>query len=244
MPYFWILISLISFKMDTKAILNTEPIAMKDYLMGRFEPSEHPDFVRIPDQYSEKKGAFLRKEVLEAFIRMYEAALKDNITLTIVSATRNFDYQKAIWERKWSELKYKDKLNKQATTDQTKALTILRYSAMPGASRHHWGTDIDLCNLNSAYFNTKKGKRIYEWLQRYAGQYGFCQTYTSKKNSDRTGYNQEKWHWSYQPTSRVFTAEAAILLQDTDFTGFSGCETAPELQIVKKYILGINKDCF
>jgi len=101
--------------------------------------------------------------------------------------------------------------------ERERMYAILRWSALPGASRHHWGTDIDLCNLENNFFLTKSGKRIYEWLLKNAYLYGFCQTYTSLKEGERTGYNEEKWHWSYQPTSRVFTENASKILQDIDF---------------------------
>ncbi len=64
---------------------------------------------------------------------------------------------------------------------------------MPGA-RHHWGTDFDLNALNNAYFNTKDGKRIYDWLTQHAAEFGFCQPYTAKGGPDGRpiGYEEEK----------------------------------------------------
>ena len=79
-----------------------EPSFSTSYIMGQFDPADHPDFTIIPSQYTDRDSLYLRKDALEDFIKMYDAALQDNIKLVIRSATRNFDYQKIIWENKWN----------------------------------------------------------------------------------------------------------------------------------------------
>src|SRR5690606_18777562 len=137
----------------------------KEELLGKIDQSNHPDFVVIDRKYTNKDQIYLRKEAYEAFLQMYEAAKKDGITLTIVSATRNFNYQKKIWEDKWSGkvLVQGNDLSKTIQNDSLRSKTILLYSAMPGTSRHHWGTDIDLNDLNDAYFTNGYGKKVYDW---------------------------------------------------------------------------------
>ncbi len=217
------------------------------YLMGKFDPAKHPDFVRIAARYTDKKEAYLRKETYEAFEKMAEAAAKDKIQLKILSATRNFDRQKKIWEDKWlGRIKVEDGTNaaKSIKDSKKRALKILNYSAMPGSSRHHWGTDLDLNYLSDDYFSHGQGKQIYAWLQENAATYGFCQPYSDKKNG-RTGYNEEKWHWSYTPLSAGFTAAAkAKMTSEMVVGGFAGSETAPDIDIVRNYVLGINPNCF
>jgi zinc D-Ala-D-Ala carboxypeptidase len=231
---------------EQKVISIQEDTTSVTYLMGKFDPSKHPDFVKIAPKYSDKKEAFLRKETYEAFLKMAEAAEKDKIQLKILSATRNFDRQKKIWEDKWRGLvKVEDGTNvAKAIKDPTKrALKILNYSSMPGSSRHHWGTDLDLNYLSDDYFVNGQGKKIYAWLVANAATYGFCQPY-SDKSSGRTGYNEEKWHWSYMPLSAPFTAAAKAKLKNEMIVGgFEGSETAPDIDIVKKYVLGINTGC-
>ena len=75
-----------------------------------------------------------------------------------------------------------------------RARMILTYSSMPGTSRHHWGTDMDLNKDNNGYFATGEGLKVYEWLQAHAHEYGFCQPYTPKGPNRPEGYNEEKWH--------------------------------------------------
>lgn len=216
-----------------------------DYLMGKFDPAKHPDFVRVDPPYSDREGLYMRREAFEAFSTMRQAASGEGISLRIISAARSFDYQKGIWERKWTGERLVDGQNLSQTMPDPaeRAAKIMQYSAMPGASRHHWGTDIDINDLEPGYFESGKGKKEYDWLAAHAGEYGFCQVYCQKGDKRPTGYNEEAWHWSYLPLSQAFTAEAARVMKDTDIQGFKGAEAAVPLGVVKNYVLGINPEC-
>lgn len=206
-----------------------------DYLLGKFNPATHPNFVTVGKPYSDKPGMLMRKEAFEAFKLMHSAAEKDGVVLKIISSTRNFDRQKTIWEEKWS------RFAKDAPSAKARALKILEYSSMPGSSRHHWGTDIDLNDLNNPSFEQGgKFEKVYQWLSAHAHEYGFCQPYTPKRPS---GYFEEKWHWSYLPLSKSFLEQYEKNIQDADIKGFKGAETAVEIGIVKNYVLGINQAC-
>ncbi|MCS6973646.1 MAG: M15 family metallopeptidase [Cyclobacteriaceae bacterium] len=205
----------------------------KDYLLGRFDPSADARFVKPDDQYTTgaARSQYLRKETYAAFVSMAEAAKKDGVQLVIVSATRNFETQKIIWERKWND-------ESAIRNPADRARKILQYSSMPGTSRHHWGTDLDLNSLNNEYFASGEGRKVYQWLTTHAAQFGFCQPYTSK-STGRTGYEEEKWHWSYTPLSRPFLCEYEALIQIPDITGFAGSETAAELDVITNYVAGV-----
>ncbi|NUQ23625.1 MAG: M15 family metallopeptidase [Saprospiraceae bacterium] len=213
-----------------------------DYLMGRFDPAKHPDFALVAASFASREGMYLRKDTYEAFQRMHEAAKHDGINLLIISATRNFDYQKGLWEAKWTGRKQVDgqDLSKTIPDPKKRALKILEYSAMPGASRHHWGTDIDLNSLEDEHFLTGEGKKVYGWLVANAPAFGFCQPYSAGRT---TGYHEEKWHWSYTPVAAQLTQLAAEKLQDRMITGFAGAEAAPAIRVVENYVLGINPEC-
>ena len=217
-----------------------------DYCMGRFEPKSHSDFELIPIKYADREGMYLRTDVFAAFVKMFEAANKDGIKLQIRSATRNFTYQKGIWERKWTGatvLSDGTNVAKDLNTPKVKALKILEYSSMPGTSRHHWGTDIDLNSFSNSYFEKGVGKLLYDWMLKNATSYGFCQPYTAKGPSRPHGYNEEKWHWTYQPLGSKITVFAKENLKNQMISGFQGSETAVEIDVVGKYVLGINKGC-
>ena len=221
---------------------NTKPPATTvvdtDYLMGKFHPEQHPDFALVETPYTNRSGLYLRKEALASFEKMWKDAQNDGISLTILSATRTFGYQKGIWERKWAT--YSKQLDDPASCAQK----ILEYSSMPGSSRHHWGTDIDLNDLNNASFadNAKHGA-VYKWLQKHAHQYGFYQPYTAKGNSRQTGYEEERWHWSYMPLAGPFLKQYRQHVNNGMISGFSGAETAPEVRIVQDFVAGVSKDC-
>jgi len=204
----------------------------KEDLLGKFEPSKHADFVLIEKKYTEKSNIYMRKEAYDAWKNMHAAAAKDGINLIIISATRNFDYQKGIWERKWNDAKYKGK------TDTETALNILKYSSMPGTSRHHWGTDVDFNSVTPSYFTSGNGKKIYDWLTKNAATYGFAQTYTSKKNG-RTGYEEEYWHWSYMPLSSMLLKQYNEKISYKDLTGFAGSNSAEAAKVIELYVNGI-----
>ncbi|MCO6487223.1 MAG: M15 family metallopeptidase [Phaeodactylibacter sp.] len=217
-----------------------------DYIMGRFDPAQHPDFTLVDARYADREGLYLRRDTYEAFLRMREAAKKEGITLVIRSATRNFDYQKGIWERKWTgaqAIENGKDASKAYPDPKARALKILEYSSMPGTSRHHWGTDMDLNAFNNEYFETGEGLKIYQWLTAHASAYGFCQPYSPKGDERPYGYNEEKWHWSYLPVALPLTALAKEKLKDDMVAGFLGAEVAREIGVVEKYVLGINGEC-
>ena len=216
-----------------------------DYLMGHFEPAKHPDFTEVNPPLSDEKR-YLRKDVLAAFEKMHAAAAQDSITLRIESATRNFANQKRIWEAKWRGDRLIEGGKNAAETwpdPVARARVILKWSSMPGTSRHHWGTDIDLNDFENSYFEQGQGLKEYEWLVENAVVYGFYQVYTEKNEQRPNGYNEEKWHWTYVPVSRELTRLAHEKLKDTDISGFAGSEVAPQVGMVDNFVLGINPDC-
>ena len=212
----------------------TPPVG-KEYLLGKFDPAVHPDFVKVGKPYTDRPGMLLRRETFEAFKKMFEAARAENISLRIISSTRNFQQQKNIWETKW------ERFTKDAPLPKDRALKILEFSSMPGSSRHHWGTDMDLNDLNNPSFEAGgKYQKVYEWLSAHAHEYGFCQPYTAGRAH---GYHEEKWHWSFSPLSKPFLEEYKKTITESDIRGFKGAELAPELHTVEYYVGGINQDC-
>lgn len=220
-------------KLKSPDSINAELNWSVDELTGRFDPSKHQDFVRIQSAHTSKENIYLRKESYEAFVKMYDAAKKEGIRLTIISATRNFDYQKGIWEKKWLREKYK------GWSDFDKVKDILSYSSMPGTSRHHWGTDVDFNSVDPKFFASGEGKKLYDWLLIHASEYGFAQTYTHKK-SGRTGYEEEKWHWSYMPLASEMLKDYNTRVKYEDLHGFHGAEQADDLKVFETFVNGID----
>lgn len=217
-----------------------------DYINGKFDPAINPDFIVIPVKYADREGQYLRQDVFQAFLRMYEAAQKDGVRLQIRSATRNFENQKRIWENKWhgkTLLEGGVNAMKEIPDPVMRAKKILEYSSMPGTSRHHWGTDIDLNAFENDWFEKGEGLKLYNWMIQNAAIFGFCQPYTAFSNERAQGYFEEKWHWTYMPLSTMMTKYASRHFKDSMISGFDGSETAIKIGVVDKYVLGIHPDC-
>lgn len=206
--------------------------------MGKFDPSTRTDFVAVKKTYTDKPDMYLRREAYEAFEKMALSAKKEGVVLKIISSTRTFAQQKAIWEGKW------ERFAADQPDPEDRARKILEYSSMPGTSRHHWGTDLDLNDLNNPTFE-KGGKyeKVYQWLSSHAHEYGFCQPYTPKGAERPHGYNEEKWHWSYQPLSKEILAAYKQQVTDAQIVGFKGAETASTIHAVGHYVSGVSGQC-
>ena len=145
----------------------------------------------------------LRPEVAKAFEKMREAAKQDGIALYSMSSYRSFEHQERIWNRKY------ERYSKQGFKGLQIIDKIIQYSTIPGTSRHHWGTDLDVIDRNVTVAgdkllpkNYQKGgvyEKLGDWLRSNAKSYGFYLVYTDKEN--RKGFKYEPWHLSYKSTS-------------------------------------------
>lgn len=215
---------------DSFLIPNSSLLIPKEVLLGKFNPATDSNFVLIPEHMASNKSMYCHRETFEAYLAMRDSALRDGITLTIVSATRNFDRQKQIWDRKWQ--------NTQGN-DSTKIRKIMRYSSMPGTSRHHWGTDLDFISVEPEDWTHGEGLRIYNWLCLNAHKFGFFQPYTA--DPTRTGYAEERWHWSYAPLSKPYLETYRQKITAEDITSFSGSYLVDSLGIIQSHVFGISE---
>ena len=208
----------------------------ENFLLGKINFEEDIRFSLVAANRS-TKSCYLLFEVNWAFEEMAAASQKEGIVLKVISGGRNFNMQKAIWEKKWNARRPNFK------SDKETALDILKYSSMPGTSRHHWGTDLDINSLEPSYFASGKGKKEYDWLQKNAGSFGFCQTYDNKQASGRSGYSEEKWHYSYMPISTVLLNQYNAKIGSEKITGFAGSQTAKEVEMIRDYVNGVATGC-
>jgi len=151
----------------------------------------------------------MQKDTYASFLKMKAEASKENISIELVSAYRSFDKQKQIFENKYrlflsEELTPLEAINK-----------IIEYSTIPGTSRHHWGTDIDIIDANAPrpesvleeehFYGNGPYCKLKEWLNINATSFGFYEVYTN--NPDRKGFKHEPWHFSYAPISKPMLEE-------------------------------------
>ncbi len=218
------------------------PTAPDEYLTGRFAPEKHPLFVKLSDLGIPcDRPHYLRREAAQALGKLYQALKSDHpkVKFWVQSSTRNFDSQRWIWERRWDEyVKQYPKKNGEEI-----ASLILRYSSMPSTSRHHWGTDFDINVLSNEYYEKGDGALLYCWLGENAARFGFCQPYTAGRKS---GYNEERWHWSYLPLSGEFRRQwnerfgdnPAVKLKSVKFTGSQSA-----IPMAPLYVNGVSERC-
>lgn len=152
----------------------------------------------------------LEKETYSAFIKMKDAAEKDGIIIKLVSGFRDFYRQQLIWNNK-----YKKFTNEFSLDGPTAIKEIIRFSTIPGTSRHHWGTEIDVIDKN---FENEKDLLIskkYEiggifnslkrWMDENSKSFGFYIVYDD--DSNRPGFEYEPWHYTYKPVSDLYQRE-------------------------------------
>ncbi|HMV43977.1 MAG TPA: M15 family metallopeptidase [Leptospiraceae bacterium] len=216
------------------------------YLMGDY-PREGN--LKVFTNEIEKNTHTLREDTIKALKQMIEAYDRDREGkskqhIFVVSAHRSYADQKSIWEQKFKGTRKMRESIEGKTPEQIVNL-ILEYSSAPGTSRHHWGTDIDINALQNDYFTGKgNGAFLYEWLQKNAHKYGFCQPYNELSKRNNKGYNEEKWHWSYARVANQLQKEweEAYKKKEITFTGkFSGSDVLGDRPL--EYVTSINSDC-
>jgi hypothetical protein len=194
-------------------------------------------------------GYKLQEEAHLAFLKMKKEALKENISIQVVSSYRNFDHQKRIWERKF------ERYRNQGLSEENTIKKIIEYSTIPGTSRHHWGTDIDIVDgnvhppknmLRAVHFH-RDGEYVYlrRWLEKHASRFGFYLVYND--DSKRKGFKYEPWHYSYKPLSRPYLQSYRNLnlkeiLQNEKLSGHSHFTEALLNTYLNENILDINPE--
>jgi len=156
----------------------------------------------------------LHPEAAGAFLALKAAAAGAGIGLTAVSAFRDFERQLLLWNEKFLGLRpvldhAGRPLEVSQMSDEQRVRAILVWSALPGASRHHWGTEIDVIDqyaqpvgrpkelLSADFAPPGPYARLDAWLARHAGRFGFFRPY----DRDRGGVQPEPWHLSFAPVA-------------------------------------------
>ncbi|MHB8723352.1 MAG: M15 family metallopeptidase [Steroidobacteraceae bacterium] len=154
----------------------------------------------------------LHNHVIAPFLNLRRAALADGFDLVPQSSFRDFPRQLMIWNQKFSGARpMVDAAGLALDTSKLDAArrveAILLWSALPGASRHHWGTDVDLIDRRAV----APGYRVQltpqefepggpfaalaEWLADNAARFGFFRPFRGVLS----GVQPEPWHFSFAP---------------------------------------------
>lgn len=206
-------------------------------LIGKGKPALHGNDFKLLE------GAYLQ------FNLMKKAAKEKGFNIHVISSYRSFTHQNGIWERK-----YKSYRN-QGFSHQKTIEKIIEYSTIPGTSRHHWGTDLDIIDstkgipsnpLSETHFN--EGGRWHPfklWLDENSEKFGFHLVYTNKPG--RKGFAYEPWHFSYKPLScQMLNAYKELdlkkILQSNKLMGSEHFTDAFIEKYKRENILDINPD--
>lgn len=175
--------------------------------------------------YSDLFKVKLHPQLLSALLDLYSSAAVAGFHLAVASGYRSFSRQLNIWNQKAAGLRpVLDSggapLDMSQLSDDKKMFSILRWSALPGASRHHWGTDLDvydLSRINADYQvqltidETEGGgpfADFHRWLTTELEQESssFFRPYAA----DRGGVAPEPWHLSYKPLADEYYEHFSI----------------------------------
>jgi LAS superfamily LD-carboxypeptidase LdcB len=181
--------------------------------------------------------AAIHRDALEPFLALKDSARTARIELEIASGFRDFAAQLRIWNMKYrGERPLYDQagnVRDHASLDPVELVEgILCWSALPGASRHHWGTDIDVIDrvampdgyryklVPEEYAPGGVFHALNVWLDANIARFGFYRPYAQY----RGGVNPEPWHLSFAPVSSValtlLTPElVAATVRDSDVLG-------------------------
>jgi LAS superfamily LD-carboxypeptidase LdcB len=171
----------------------------------------------------EEPRCALHYEAVTSLLAMRDAAAESGIDLVVVSGFRDFDRQVLLWNRKWrGERPLYDRAGRPidpATLDEAgRVEAILCWSAIPGGSRHHWGSDIDVIDaaamppgyhvelVPAEYAPGGVFQRLTPWLDLNMHRFGFHRPYAGAG----CGAGVEPWHLSYAPVSQPALEDLAL----------------------------------
>ena len=200
----------------------------------------------------------LHRDIIDDFLALQQGAKEAGIDLTIASSFRDFHRQSAIWNAKFQGLRPVYTLEQQTVdlaslSDTEKCHAIMLYSALPGASRHHFGTDLDIYDTHpidddyqlqltpDEYSPTGPFAKLTAWLDDNLEKYGFYRPYQEYKG----GVAPEPWHISHIGVSAKMMQylSVATLQQSIEQSELSGKQAIlAELNtLYERYVLNVNK---
>lgn len=169
-------------------------------------------------------GFSLHTATVSPFTALCEAAKTSGIDIRIASSFRSYQRQTAIWQAKITGARTVfDPAGKAVDVTKLAGMAkldaVLLYSALPGASRHHWGTEVDIYDaaavpddykprlMPEEYSATGPFWGMRQWLQKHAADFGFFQPYQIYQG----GVAAEPWHLSYRPVAEQYLTHFSAL---------------------------------
>jgi len=194
-------------------------------MMPHVERGHQPDMMILtPEQLTGRASGHVQQvsalscrlhpQAADALLGLAQEARAYDIDLVATSGFRDFERQLAIWNGKFRgerPLLDRDSSPMDVRTMGEEAIVraILVWSALPGASRHHWGSEVDVYDRSALapgqrpqlvaaeYARDGVFARLVAFLADKAARYEFFLPY----DRDRGGVRPEPWHLSYAPVA-------------------------------------------
>ena len=158
------------------------------------------------------------KDAIKAFLALKDKLKTRGFSLDIASAFRDFARQELIFDSKYNGIrpvfnKDNEKLDLSSMSSLKRVESICIFSAIPGFSRHHFGSEFDIYSkdllpqgqslqlsafeyLENGYFHS-----LYCSLKDLINDFDFYMPY-GQDGSLKMGF--EPWHISYKPVASKF----------------------------------------
>lgn len=183
-----------------------------------------PTLITIQSKEDQKRVA-LDHQIIDDWHTLNEKASAHGIELYVVSAYRSFEDQKKIWNQKAQGLReLRNRRGELISKDQFQRMdpeqllwTICHFSAPPGLSRHHWGSDLDVIDLNGLRrFKEKQENKDYRVeltqeefdqgpfieLGHFLKQEAVISPFFRPYQNISKGVCPEPWHLSHGPVAQ------------------------------------------
>lgn len=163
-------------------------------------------------------GVKIHHQVVKPLLKLKEESHRHGFDLCVASGFRSYERQEVIWNNKTSgKTLLLDKVSHSLDIQTLSSLQLIQaicyWSAIPGTSRHHWGSDVDVYDKNALPPGYKL--QMIPWEVERGGPFAplhdWLDDYTRHSNSFFRPYDgkscdvsPERWHLSYHPVAKAY----------------------------------------
>ncbi len=153
---------------------------------------DHPlDTEYRPELEAVREGSFVDARIVEDAKKMLEDAEKEGLNMYIVSAHRDYESQREVFNTTMTQWISQGSTPLEAYEETKKSV------AVPGTSEHASGLAMDITSGQYGELDEKQAEtEEAKWLKENCWKYGFILRYPLDK-SDITGIVFEPWHYRY-----------------------------------------------
>ena len=177
---------------------------------------------KTQDHLTKWNSNLVHMELVDPLSKLNKDAQQVGIDLAIASGFRSYERQKLIWNEKITGKRQlldseSNPLNIADLSPNEILFAILKWSAIPGFSRHHWGCDFDIFDkkalpknyklqlIPAEYYKDGIFSKLTNWLDSLNDSQ-FIRPY----QKDTGGVAIEPWHISYRPVAKKYEQELSL----------------------------------